>query len=108
MVATYMQETQIQNKILAALKKAGIFCWRCNNGAVWDSKLHTYRASVTLKGVPDIIGILPGGIFLGIEVKTDKGRQSPDQLLFQKRLEEEGGIYILARSVDDVKIVINR
>lgn len=100
-----MQETKIQNKILAALKKAGIFSWRCNNGAVWDSKLHTYRSGITLKGVPDIIGVFPGGkgVFLAVEVKTDKGRQSPDQLLFQRRLEGEGGIYILARSVDDVK-----
>lgn len=56
-----------------------------------------------MRGTPDIICVLEGGIFCGIEVKTKIGRQSPEQILFQKRLEALGGIYILARSVADVQ-----
>jgi hypothetical protein len=59
-----------------------------------------------MQGQPDIIAILPGGVFCGIEVKTPKGRQSPDQILFQKRLEAIGGRYILARSVTDVECLV--
>jgi hypothetical protein len=99
---TNMSETKIQHEILTYLKKRGIFCFRCNNGGVYDAKIHRYRTSVSLPGVPDIIGI-HGGRFLGIEVKTSKGKQSPEQVMFQKRVEEDGGIYILATSPDDVQ-----
>jgi len=55
-----------------------------------------------MPGQPDIIAILPGGIFCGVEVKTPKGKQSPDQILFQKRLERAGGVYIVARNIADI------
>jgi hypothetical protein len=58
-----------------------------------------------MAGVSDILGVMPDGTgrMLAVEVKTPKGRQSPDQILFQKRLERLGGVYILARSVADVE-----
>ena len=60
-----------------------------------------------MKGVPDILAILPKGIFCGIEVKTERGKQSADQILFQKRSERLGARYILARSVEDVDNLID-
>ena len=42
------------------------------------------------------------GRALAIEVKDAKGRQRPEQVAFQKAWESRGGLYILARSVDDV------
>jgi hypothetical protein len=58
--------------------------------------------------VPDIICIIPDketgvGQFVGVEVKAPKGKQSADQLLFEKRCKRNGGDYIVARSVQDVK-----
>ena len=67
------------------------------------------------KGIPDIVGIkrvkvadlVAGnvqyvGIFVGIEVKRPKtGVMSPQQLKWKRRIEESGGIFIEARSVDD-------
>jgi len=35
-------------------------------------------------------------------VKSAVGRQRPEQANFQKMIEKFGGIYILARSVEDV------
>jgi hypothetical protein len=56
-----------------------------------------------LPGTPDIMGIIgPGGRMLGIEVKDAKGRQRPDQKTFERVITSYGGIYILARCVDDV------
>lgn len=55
-----------------------------------------------LVGSADIIGILKGGTFLAIEVKTGKARQSKQQLAFQKMITDFGGHYLVARSVDDV------
>lgn len=69
-----------------------------------------------LPGSPDIIGILPGGRFIGVECKkplgpkggTNGSVQSPDQAAFQRECERVGGIYILARSMDDVEAVLKQ
>ncbi len=42
------------------------------------------------------------GIGMAIEVKKTKGQQSYEQKNFQRAWERRGGLYILARSVDDV------
>ena len=54
-----------------------------------------------VKGAPDIVCVVDGQ-YVGIEVKSPSGRQNEAQKAFQKSLEEAGGRYILARSVDDV------
>ncbi len=95
-------EGKIQKEILDYLVSQGVFHWRQNNLPVYDPKIGCYRAHTGLKGVPDIICIIKGQ-FVGIEVKTPKGKQSADQLLFEKRCKRNGGDYIVARSVQDVK-----
>lgn len=96
------QETKIQNEIIKYLNQQGIFCWRNNNGSIYDVNLKQYRSFTGMKGVPDIICVIDGQ-FVGIEVKTKTGKQSPDQLLFQKRLERNGGRYYIVRCLEDVK-----
>lgn len=56
-------------------------------------------------GVPDIIGVA-NGIFIGIEVKTASGKMLESQKIFRQKFVECGGIYIVARSVDDVKEIL--
>ena len=58
-----------------------------------------------MRGTPDIIAVIDG-VFTGFEVKTAKGRQSPDQVLFEKRLTNAGGRYFVVRSVSDVKTLL--
>lgn len=53
-------------------------------------------------GASDLMGILDDGRLVCIEVKSDKGRQSEEQVRWQKMIEGRGGVYVLARSVDDV------
>jgi DNA-binding CsgD family transcriptional regulator len=55
-----------------------------------------------MKGVPDII-IIRQAQFVGLQVKREDGRLSPEQLEFQKRCEEAGGRYHVVRSIDDVQ-----
>lgn len=57
-----------------------------------------------LKGSADILGIARGGIMLAIEVKTGSGKQTTQQLAFQRMVEHYGGIYVLARSITDVAV----
>lgn len=51
----------------------------------------------TMDGQPDII-LVWKGVYIGIEVKGPKYRQSPEQRIFQKRLVDAGGIYLLVTS----------
>jgi len=103
-MSTNPSEATIQTAVLKYLHQQGHFCWRQNNLAVYDPKLGQYRAHTGLKGVSDIMCILPPtGQFVGIEVKTGKGAVSVDQLLFERRCRKVGARYHVVRSVDDVK-----
>lgn len=54
-------------------------------------------------GTADIVGLIaPTGRMLMIEVKAEHGRQSEDQERMQRIVTMFGGLYILARSVEDV------
>lgn len=60
----------------------------------------------SVKGVADIIGIMPlrgkaPGVFLAIEVKTDRGFLSDRQETFLHSIRDSGGIAFVARSVQD-------
>ena len=57
--------------------------------------------------MPDVLGILPDGRFLGIEVKSKNGKQSYYQRAFQDKCDRLGALYILAYSLDDVIIFID-
>ena len=96
-----MTEHEIQQRILLALgAKPGVRVWRNNTGALTD--INGRLVKFGLQGSADILGILaPNGRFLGIEVKSATGRQSDQQRNFQTMIESHGGLYILARSVDD-------
>lgn len=61
-----------------------------------------------LKGSSDIIGIGFGGKFIAIEVKTGKAKQSEQQKNFQNMINKMGGVYILARSIEDVMTGLNK
>lgn len=54
------------------------------------------------RGIPDLCAIR-GGHTVWIEVKTPKGRLSAHQQAWLQDLEEHGGWWIVARSVEDVE-----
>ena len=54
------------------------------------------------RGVSDIIGCTPTGKFFAIEVKTEKGRPTQEQLDFLVDVQRHEGIVFIARSVNDV------
>lgn len=100
-----MSEAQIQYDILKVFGATPYMrLWRNNSGLLYapgaGGTIRRVRASA--EGAPDIIGVLRGGRFIGIECKALRGRQSPEQKAFQQMIERMGGLYILARSVQDV------
>jgi len=56
-----------------------------------------------IRGISDILGILPDGRFLAVEVKTKKGRVSPEQQVFLDRINALHGVGFVARSIEDVE-----
>ena len=97
-------ETDIQSAILNYLNLAPGKWFRSNTGAV---QIGNRFIRFGTPGCPDIIGCIYGR-FVGLEIKTAKGRQNKNQKEFQRQLEEDGkGLYFVVRSVDDVIGVVN-
>lgn len=102
-----MLEKQIQKQILSYLEclQAQGVCWFTRT-AVGAVKVQRKDGSTGFfktgrKGTPDIIACFSGR-FVGIEVKTDKGKMSLDQTLTCRLISRVGGIYITARSVSEL------
>jgi predicted LPLAT superfamily acyltransferase len=95
-----VKESDIQRSIIEWLSYQRIFHYRNNSGGFKDANQHFYRFGAT--GSPDIVCVIEGR-YVGIEVKASDGRQSDAQRDFQARLEAAGGLYILAKSIDDVE-----
>lgn len=80
--------------------------WRQNTGVARMGPDRVVRFGVP--GQADLTGILPGGRRLEIEVKSPTGQQTPEQRNYQRMVERFGGVYVLARSVEDVWAAIGR
>jgi hypothetical protein len=89
-------EGRIKADILRYLERRGFFAWNNPSGAVRiapDRWVHFGR-----KGSADILGCLPNGRFLAIEVKAPHGRLSQEQKEFLENIRGFGGLAIVARS----------
>ena len=97
-----MTETQLVKQILEFLQyKPGKF-WRMNTGATkFQSKGKDYFVRFGVPGQADITGIIDGKR-IELEIKIPGGVQSDNQKQFQQMIEDNGGVYILAYSLDDV------
>jgi hypothetical protein len=97
-------EAVIQQNIRLALgQRDDIFMFRINVGVFRPMRGEQARAIRSAPdGTPDLLGVKAHGQAFGIEVKASKGRQSQAQKNWQRAWEKRGGIYILARSVEDV------
>ena len=94
------EHMRLKNEILLYLSSSGVFVWNNPTG-----KFYTHTGAVVsigIKGAPDILGVCRNGCALAIEVKTGAGRLSQEQVNWRKRFTQSGGIYVLARRVEDV------
>jgi hypothetical protein len=95
-------EQGIQSAILALLRAYQIVCYKHQNSGIYSVKRQNYIPSHT-RGVSDIIGCLPGGGFLAIEVKRPGGKLSPEQQQFIDTINQAGGLAFVAHSVEEVQ-----
>lgn len=100
-------EKHIQNAILAHYgRDTRMRLWRANAGVARPLGSDQV-VRFGLPGQADLTGILAHtGRRLEIEVKSAVGRQTKQQRRFQDMIHSFGGLYILARSVDDVEAAL--
>ena len=99
-----MTEKQVQNAILRAFGTIPQLRLRRANVGVARIGRRVIRFGVP--GQADLTGILPGGLRLEVEVKSARGRQSTEQRTYQRMIERFGGVYVLARSAEDVRAAL--
>jgi len=100
-----LSEAKISKDIQEYLKFIGIeWIWR---NQVYSGRVKSGAYLITGKaGISDLIFIAYGQTFY-IEVKDAKGKQKPEQLAFEQHCKANNQMYLLARSVDDVKQLIS-
>jgi Holliday junction resolvase len=86
-----MKEQAIQNKIIKNLNDAGFYCAKI--------------IAAGKKGVPDILACIHG-VFVGLEVKTEKGKATPLQNFNLAKIRDCGGKAAIVRSWEDVIEII--
>ena len=59
-------------------------------------------------GSSDIIGVLPDGRFLAVEVKALKGRLSVEQAAFLDKIRGLGGVALVVRGWQDLDTALRR
>lgn len=103
-------ENRIKRDICEYLKtQKDIFFWTTKTVGTYDPSRGIFRKNTDpfyIRGVSDILGLFEDGRFLAIEVKTKTGRLSDFQREFLERVKAMGGLAIVARSVDDVRAIL--
>jgi hypothetical protein len=103
-------ESQIQNDIRLELgnpkKYPDVVLWRNNVGVAETSHGTKIRFGLC-PGSADLVGIFTRkdgvGLFIGAEIKTPTGQQSPEQERWQQLVMDKGAAYAVLRSVDDAR-----
>ena len=94
-------ERAVQKAVLAWLRAHGAVVAVTDAGAAY--RAGAFFGDAIPPGWPDITGLLPSGRFIGVECKAPGGRQSNIQKLIAHQIRKCNGIYILARSPNDVR-----
>ena len=89
------RESDVVRGCLSALHTLGVLAWRNNTGVVmaaYKGKARPIRFGHV--GSPDLIGVLRGGRFLGVECKAGRNKQTPDQAAFAEQVNAQGGLCV--------------
>jgi hypothetical protein len=104
-----MKESQIQTAIeqyLRLMENMGQLVYiKQNSGA---TKIGERFIRYGKAGAPDFMVYLLDGRCVHLEVKNEKGKQNPNQLEYQAKIEKLGHRYCIVRSVDEVENLIKQ
>jgi hypothetical protein len=108
------READVLSACLQWLSLKGVWCWRQNQGAI-PLPGGGFRRFVGLRGVSDILGILPQtvrvegestpvtfGNLLAVETKRVGEKLRPEQEEFLRQVNERGGVGLCVHSVSEL------
>jgi hypothetical protein len=107
-----VREVQIMDVVRAVLvSDPRCALWRNEIGASTHLPDGTKRKGPIRYGIcnpggADLIGLF-GIRFLAVEIKTQRGRQSPDQIAFERAITSRGGVYALVRSEREARELLS-
>lgn len=99
-------ESEVQAGVLGYLGiRQDLEFWRANTGG---AKFDEFYVKFGKEGAADIQGLqAPHGRFFGIECKREKGGTlSEAQIRWGQNVVNHGGLYIVARSVEEVQLAL--
>ena len=99
--AVKTSEKEVLKACLEYLELRGYMAWRNNSGAYKTPEGRLVRFGKA--GSPDIIGLTKEGRFIGIECKSDTGILSDWQKAHRDMVIKNKGLYVLARSIEDLQ-----
>lgn len=94
-------ETDIVRQCLDLLRLYQILAWRNNTGALRDARRRLVHFGEP--GSADILGCLPGGRFLSVEVKRGKNRPTTLQLEWARVVRQAGGLALVVWSSQELE-----
>jgi len=99
-------EGRVKTSCLRYLLRRGFFVWNNPTGVV---RVAPDRwVSFGKKGSSDILGCLPDGRFLAVEVKALHGRLSQEQTEFMEKVRGLGGVALVVRSFQELDAALRR
>lgn len=97
-------ERAVQKAVLLWLRAHGALVAVTDAGAAY--RAGGFFGDAIPAGWPDITGLLPDGRFIGVECKAPKGTQSAVQKAIEQEIRRRNGVFVLARTVEDVEKAI--
>jgi hypothetical protein len=95
-------ESAVLRSCLDYLRIRHHLVFRINNGA-FETKRGGFVRCTDTPGVPDIMGTTFDGKSLMVECKSDTGRLSRSQEIIKAAQIARGGVYVLARGIEDLQ-----
>ena len=93
-------EKDVQKAIVAYLEYAGYCVAVTDRSRHWDAKGRVRASRISMRGYPDLSLVVKGRAVF-IEVKSAKGRLSPDQVKCHEHLRAHGALVYVVRGVDE-------
>ena len=110
-----VKETDLVRACLDWLALHGILAWRANNTGIFDPTRRCFRSFHGLKGVADVLGILPRtvrladggeatfGSLLAVECKRPGQKPRAEQAAFLEDVAARGGIAVCVHSLRELE-----
>ena len=95
----------VMRMVVAEARRDVLVFHPANGGARSKAQAARFKAMGVVAGIPDLVVIIDGRVH-GVELKAKKGRASDAQKAMEPRWKAAGGVYAIARSVDEVRALL--